>query len=66
MCTGIVLSVLFLGPVFAITRLSGKVLVYTIVMSLSAVPLFYMMCRLSAKIIDFLKLHNKRFRKLIG
>lgn len=66
MCTGIVLSVLFLGPVFAITRLSGTVLIYTIVTSVASIPLFYLMCRLSAKIIDFLKLHNKRFRKLIG
>jgi len=49
MCIGIILSVTFLGDIFAISKLSEGMLIYTTFMSIASVPLFWLICSLFSK-----------------
>lgn len=65
MTCGIVFSMIFLRPVFAMVVLKGVTRNLTVLMMIASIPLYRYVCRLTAWIIDYLERHNRRFRRLL-
>lgn len=65
MATGIVFSMIFLRPVFAMVVLKGLNLHLTIIMMVVSLPLYRYVCRLTAWLINYLENHSRRFKRLL-
>lgn len=65
MAGGIVFSMIFLRPLFAMVVLKGLTRNLTIIMMILSIPLYRYVCRMTAWLIDFLKNHNRHFRHLL-
>lgn len=65
MAGGIVFSMIFLRPLFAMVVLKGLTRNLTIIMMILSIPLYRYVCRMTAWLIDFLENHNRHFRHLL-
>lgn len=65
MAVGIVFSMIFLRPLFAMVVLKGLTRNLTIIMMILSIPLYRYVCRMTAWLIDFLENHNRHFRHLL-
>ena len=65
MAGGIVISMIFLRPLFAMVVLKGLTRNLTIIMMILSIPLYRYVCRMTAWLIDFLENHNRHFRHLL-
>lgn len=65
MAGGIVFSMIFLRPLFAMVVLKGLTRNLTIIMMVLSIPLYRYVCRLTAWFIDFFEHHSRRFRHLL-
>lgn len=65
MVGGIVFSMIFLRPLFAMVVLKGLTRNLTIIMMILSIPLYRYVCRMTAWLIDFLENHNRHFRHLL-
>lgn len=65
MAGGIVFSMIFLRPLFAMVVLKGLTRNLTIIMMVLSIPLYRYVCRLAAWFIDFLEHHSRRFKHLL-
>lgn len=66
MLAGIVFSVVFLKPVFAICKLPSGLMVVTGVLMAAAIPLYKYMCMLVSALTDFYASHSEGFRKRLN
>ena len=65
MAGGIVFSMIFLRPLFAMVVLKGLTRNLTIIMMILSIPLYRYVCRMTAWLIDFFENHNRHFRHLL-
>ncbi len=65
MAGGIVFSMIFLRPLFAMVVLKGLTRNLTIIMMVLSIPLYRYVCRLTAWLIDFFEHHSRRFKHLL-
>ena len=65
MAGGIVFSMIFLRPLFAMVVLKGLTRNLTIIMMILSIPLYRYVCRMTAWLIDLLENHNRHFRHLL-
>ena len=65
MAGGIIFSMIFLRPLFAMVVLKGLTRNLTIIMMILSIPLYRYVCRMTAWLIDFLENHNRHFRHLL-
>lgn len=65
MAGGIVFSMIFLRPLFAMVVLKGLTRNLTIIMMILSIPLYRYVCRMTAWLIDFLENHNRHFGHLL-
>lgn len=65
MAGGIVFSMIFLRPLFAMVVLKGLTRNLTIIMMVLSIPLYRYVCRLTAWFIDFFEHHSRRFKHLL-
>lgn len=65
MAGGIVFSMIFLRPLFAMVVLKGLTRNLTIIMMVLSLPLYRYVCRLTAWLIDFFEHHSRRFKHLL-
>ena len=65
MAVGIVFSMIFLRPLFAMVVLKGLTRNLTIIMMILSIPLYRYVCRMTAWLIDLLENHNRHFRHLL-
>ena len=65
MAGGIVFSMIFLRPLFAMVVLKGLTRNLTIIMMILSIPLYRYVCRLTAWLIDFFEHHSRRFKHLL-
>ena len=66
MIIGLVMSFLFLKPIFYLVVLPKKQLILTVILMLCSVPAFVFFLGVVEGLISFLSKRSRRFKKLIG